>query len=417
VRRRAAQLSALARNREKGVLIAALRGSARGAAPDHRSVRDAAASAEPLAHHREATYRWLCRAQDAGGGVAGFLDLWTGRWSAPYPETTGYIIPTFLAVAEAGLDEEARPRALRMADWSCEVQMEEGAVLSGLLGWDRGPAVFNTGQAIFGWVSAYEASGRERYAESAHAACRWLLDHQDPDGAWKRRLSMTTTGPVHTYNGRCAWALAYAAQALGEPDYLEAARLASDWVLAQQNDRGWFAHNGFAPGEVPLLHTIAYVIEGLIGVYAFTGERRYLDAARRALDPIADLRRARGPVPGRLDASWQGTVPWRCLTGEAQVAVVLLRLEHHCPGHGYADVASLLIDDVARAQHSLIDGARLADSHSPAAGGVSGSFPLWGQYLRFGLPNWAAKFHLDALLLATAGADEYGFPTLAAASR
>ena len=29
----------------------------------------------------------------------------------------------------------------------------------------------------------------------------------------------------------------------------------------------------------------------------------------------------------------------------------------------------------------------------------------------FALPNWAAKFFLDALLLETAGVDEKGFPT------
>ena len=43
---------------------------------------------------------------------------------------------------------------------------------------------------------------------------------------------------------------------------------------------------------------------------------------------------------------------------------------------------------------------------------MPGSFPVWGSYMRFGLPNWAAKFYLDALLLATNGVDEYGFRPL-----
>jgi len=33
-------------------------------------------------------------------------------------------------------------------------------------------------------------------------------------------------------------------------------------------------------------------------------------------------------------------------------------------------------------------------------GAIAGSYPLWGRYLRWRYPNWAAKFFLDALLLS-----------------
>ena len=46
---------------------------------------------------------WLCRAQDhsasADGGVARDYSLIHG-WATSYPETTGYIIPTFLAYSD-----------------------------------------------------------------------------------------------------------------------------------------------------------------------------------------------------------------------------------------------------------------------------------------------------------------------------
>src|SRR5512138_3460019 len=47
--------------------------------------------------HLEATMAWLCRAQDATGvgAVSAFYDVRAGSWGPPYPETTGYIIPTF----------------------------------------------------------------------------------------------------------------------------------------------------------------------------------------------------------------------------------------------------------------------------------------------------------------------------------
>jgi hypothetical protein len=403
-----ARLTALQRNASRGDLARALAGSARGAG-------HATADRSDRPRQLQATYRWLCRAQDAGGddGVCGIFDLWSGTWSESYPETTGYIIPTLLALGDALDDDEPRSRALRMADWSCEQQMDDGAVLSGLLGMRRGPAVFNTGQVVFGWVSAFRYSAEQRYALAARRACEWLVANQSADGAWRANLSVMTTAPVFAYNVRCAWALIYAGQVLGEPRFAAAARRAADWTLEQQNDAGWFAHSAFAAGEVPLLHTIAYVLEGLLGIHAFTREAAYLAAARRAVDELVRCHEG-GRLAGRLDERWQPTVSWRCPSGEAQIAVVLHRLARELPDRGYREAAGRLVDDVSWAQSSLAGVRQPAPASGPAAGGVPGSFPLWGAYVRFGLPNWAAKFWLDALMLETLGIDEPAFASAGA---
>ena len=402
------RMRSLLANPQKGTLARAVRGSVL----QQRSRRPL-----QLEEHLDATYGWLCAAQDSSddGGVAGWFDLLKGRWTPSYPETTGYIIPTLLALAEARSDPQARERALRMADWESDIQMEDGAVLSSVLGAERGPAVFNTGQALFGWIAALQASGDERYAQSARAAGNWLIENQDDDGAWRKNLSMVTSAPVHTYNNRCAWALAYAATVLGEDRFAQAAHRNSEWALAQQNEAGWFEHTGFTPVDVPLLHTISYVIEGLLGVYAFTAETRYLEAARRALDAMVEVYRA-GRLAGCLDSSWRGTVSWRCVTGDAQIAVVLLRLAPSFPDAGYAEVARRLIEDVARMQLRVAPSAPSSDQRAPrrdpAIGAVPGSFPVWGKYMRLAFPNWAAKFYLDALLLEVCGVDEKSFPGL-----
>jgi uncharacterized protein YyaL (SSP411 family) len=403
-----ARLTALKGNAHRGTLARALAGSARRPAPE-------STDEGMLAERLEATYRWICQAQDAGGddGVCGVFDLWSGRWSESYPETTGYIIPTLLTLAEARGEEEPRERALRMTDWSCEVQMQDGAVLSGLVGMGRRPAVFNTGQVVFGWLSAFQHTGEERYALSAKRACEWLLANQNDDGTWRQNLSAVTRAPVLAYNVRCAWALIYAAEVLGEPLFAAAARRATEWTLEQQNEAGWFANNAFATGEVPLLHTISYVIEGLLGMHAFTREPRYLEAARRAVDPVVRCYEA-GCLAGRLDERWRAAVSWRCPTGEAQIAVVLHRLARELPGSGYGETAHRLIDDVAAVQMSLTGGTTVAAAAGPAAGGLPGSYPLWGRYVPFGLPNWAAKFFLDALMLETLGVEEPAAPNPAA---
>ena len=94
-------------------------------------VRDAMslpAAGDPRRHLEEAI-AWLCRAQDAAGdgGVSRSYTLRFKRaharkgWLAAYPETTGYIIPTFFDYARLTGRPEFGERALRMAQWEIEV--------------------------------------------------------------------------------------------------------------------------------------------------------------------------------------------------------------------------------------------------------------------------------------------------------
>src|SRR5688500_16063373 len=77
--------------------------------------------------HLEGAVRWLCRAQDkGGGGIARSYSLRWNRahnkrgWLAAYPETTGYIIPTFFEYAVFTAEKEYAERAVRMAEWEAE---------------------------------------------------------------------------------------------------------------------------------------------------------------------------------------------------------------------------------------------------------------------------------------------------------
>jgi hypothetical protein len=364
-----------------------------------------------LGRSLQAAYGWLCAAQSAtpDDGVAGWYCLLSG-WSPSYPETTGYIIPTFLTYARVMQQAEARERALRMADWELQVQLPSGAVRSGVLGTNVGPAVFNTGQVLFGWIAAYQATPDERYAAAAQRAAAWLCRSQDADGAWRRDLSLLTTSSVQTYNVRTAWGLALAGRVLDEPRWIDAAWKNCEWALRQQQPNGWFGNNSFADGEAPLLHTIGYALEGLLGVGELLSEERYIAAARRGVARLVDIYRRSGTLQGRYEASWRGTVSWRCLTGEAQIALVVSRLARRQGADGAL---------VGAAQAMLKSLARVQDMESPypqSRGGLAGSEPLWGGYCPLAYVNWAAKFYIDALLLHLFGADVQSPPVASAGS-
>jgi hypothetical protein len=104
---------------------------------------------------------WLGRAQDCSasgdGGVARDFGLRSG-WATSYPETTGYIVPTMLAVADRLEDATYRERARRMLEWLVSIQLPGGGFQGGRI--DARPIVpvtFNTGQILLG-LAAGEAA-------------------------------------------------------------------------------------------------------------------------------------------------------------------------------------------------------------------------------------------------------------------
>ena len=370
-----------------------------------RSLLPASGTTISLERNLDAAYRWLCAAQDAtpDGGVAGCYNLVRG-WGASYPETTGYIIPTFLHYAEVRDQPESRKRAIRMADWEVDIQLPSGAVRSGMLNVKVGPAVFNTGQVLFGWVSAHSATGDERYARAAVNASEWLTRVQSDDGAWRKYLSVLTTSAVQTYNVRTAWGLAMAGKEFDEKRWVNSALKNCDWAVTRQIENGWFSSNAFSDVEDPLLHTIGYVLEGLLGVGELLGRERYVNAVVAGINPLVEVYSRSGMLRGRYDRTWRPTVSWRCLTGEAQVALTLMRLAKLTGDSRYSATGAALLEGLARLQD-------LDSPYSESYGSVSGSEPIWGGYGPFNYLNWAAKFFMDALLLKVHGADVQDQPT------
>jgi hypothetical protein len=361
----------------------------------------------PLAAGLEAGYRWTCAAHDAtpDDGVSTWYDL-LGGWFASYPETTGYIIPTLLSYSKVMSQPEAAARALRMADWEIEVQLPTGAVRSGGMSAKVAPAVFNTGQVLFGWVAAFEATRDVRYWEAARRAAQWLLQVQDDDGAWRKDLSQMTSSAVQTYNIRSAWGLALAGQLFDERTWIHAARRNAEWALAQQRTNGWFDNNAFSSDEAPLLHTIGYAIEGCLGMGALLNCEAYVHAAHVGVEPLVALYERGGVLSGRYGSDWSSAASWRCLTGEAQIALVLLRLaKYQAPHDRFKSVGTRIIEGLARLQDT--------DTSCPGIhGGLAGSEPVWGGYCSFRYLNWAVKFYMDALLMALHGEDVSGLSNI-----
>lgn len=343
--------------------------------------------------HLAATMGWLCAAQDAtdDAGVSAFYDVRAGIWAPSYPETTGYIIPTFYDYARHSGDASYQQRAGLMADWLLTLQLEDGAFPIGPLwpDWQRAPIIFDTGQIIQGLVRAYDETGRPSYLAAAQRAGDWLAKVQDDDGCWRR---FTSLGHIHTYNVRAAWALLQLHHASQQEPHRRAAVANLEWALTQQDSDGWFRQAAFSPDEDPLTHTIAYTIEGLLESGLLLGDHRLVDAARHAADALRQRQAEDGYLRARYGRGWRSSLEWSCLTGNAQMAIIWLRLHQRTGDSAYQQAA---VQAIQYLKHTQQRGAKLAG----VAGGVAGSFPIYGGYEPYRYLNWAAKFFADSLLL------------------
>ena len=354
--------------------------------------------------HLDAAIAWLKRAQDVtgNGGVAQTYLVRARHWAPSYPETTGYIIPTFYRYATLAGDDDARQRAIRMADWEIDIQHPTGGVLAGALGDSDQPTIFNTGQVIFGWVRAFEEEGDERYRQAAVRAANWLIDVMDDDGAWRRFGSPMTGKSINTYNTRTAWSLARVFDITGGKRYLDAAVRNAEWALTQRNTQGWLGENCLQNNEQPFTHTIAYAMRGLLEIGVAAQREDLFDAARVIGEAMIAALPADGRLPGRFDAQWMPTVKWSCLTGDCQLGINWGRLYQITGDQRYRTATTQILRFVKATQS-------LEGTDVDTLGGIKGSFPLDGGYHPWQYPNWATKFYADALMMDMGNGDGSGY--------
>jgi hypothetical protein len=343
---------------------------------------------------------WLRRAHDAttDGGVAWGYRM-RGGWAASYPETTGYIVPTFLAMdAAAGGGGADRRRAERAIGFLAGVRLPDGAFPGRRIDENRTrPSVFNTAQILHGLTAWHRATGDAATASMAAGAAAWLVAGQDDDGAW-RRNAYNGLPIAYLAHGTC-WLAEYAETA-GDEAARRSAQRHLDWVLRQFDPAtAWFDLTGFTAADHAarrsVTHTLAYTIWGVLDLGVRLGREDAVESAAAAASRVAGVVRATNRLPGMLDAGWSTATSWACLTGNSQMALIWDRLATLGHPAGDLEAARIVMDRVLEAQDP-------SASDPGIRGGIPGSDPPWGTYITYALPNWAAKFTIDALLAEAA---------------
>jgi len=267
----------------------------------------------------------------------------TDKHRVPYPEVSGYYVPTLLAWGEKEL-------AVRFARWLVSVQNEDGS-WSDYLG--RAPYTFDTGQALRGLMALvgefeeFESPIREAYkfvAGQIETGGRVLT----PDTSlWQEPYLIPES--IHLY---ALPPMVAAARKWNMPRRSPAAERALRFYLAQDDLTAFTA----------MSHFHAYVIEGLVDLGCH-------ERARQGMKEVEALQDAHGYVPALPDATWC------CSSGLLQYAVIWYKL-------GERD----------RARRALMYACGLQNE----SGGFFGGYGEGVDYHPDEEIAWAVKFFLDA---------------------
>lgn len=347
------------------------------------AVRDASAREDGF--HLGLAAGWLLEAQKASGGTgyAHSYHLLRG-WSKPYPETTGYVIPSMLGASEALREPAYAQSAGAAGEWLLKIQQQDGSFTD----LDGKKQVFDTGQIIYGLL---EIAGRRKdggYAAAAVRAGEWLASVQEADGSWARHAYNSMP---HSYYSRVGAILVKLGKATGRKDLAEAGMKNLEWVISQQGGDGYFERMYFHPGAPPYLHTIVYVLEGLFLGWEAAGNKEFLDAVLRTAGRLKTMEKESGSVLfSQYGPGWKIANRERCIAGLAQWAGLALDISRATGDKEYLECAERAI--------GYLKAKQIKGGSPNIRGALPSSIPIWGRYGRFCLFNWNSKFFMDALL-------------------
>lgn len=337
---------------------------------------------------------WLVRSIDAGrGGSAAYFAPLFG-WSRPYPETSGYLIPTLLEAAIELQEDSLRAIAVSVGEWLLTLQQEDGWWAGGLYKQNQRavPSVFNTGQIVFGMAALARCTGEARWGRAVLSAVEWLARGVDEQGVWLTGNYRPGFNP--SYYTHVAWPMLIGWQ-LGAGEVVRAAAVrVLKRVAARRAPNGVIRGWSFEPAKAASTHTIAYTLRGLIESAILLNDwGTFGSPCEAALERFARAAEfARGRLPGSYYEDWRPVKWYTCVTGNAQIALCLLRFEEQFADLRLVNAAAKLVDYVCSKQ-------RVTGGRPATHGAVAGSWPLWGRYMCLRYPNWAAKFHAEALMV------------------
>jgi hypothetical protein len=231
-------------------------------------------------------------------------------------------------------------------------------------------------------------TNRPEIRQAAVAAGDWLVKIQQSDGSWSGPGAYQEV--AHTYYSMVAWALAELSECTADHQYGLAAEGNLDWVLPHFRPSGWIDGINLR-GHPNYLHFIAYVLQGILECAILRRRSDAIQAVAKSAWVLLRKFETNKSLSGTYEPDFKGGQRFTCLTGNAQMSCVWLRLFEATDDLRYLN-AALKMNEMLK---QLVP----ARGRRGIAGGVSGSYPVWSRYQPLRYISWGCKFFADALLL------------------
>ena len=348
--------------------------------------------------HLLAGIEWIKKSETKYGGSSAVYNPILG-WSKPYPETTGYLIPTLIQFSEIYKSPNEFDLAIRFGDWLLSIQNENGSWNSGTYPNKKGnDSIFNTGQILRGLISLWRATKDNKWLISSEKGLLWLTKGMNENGLWDAKDYLADFTP--SYYTHVYWPMLEVNSELNSKEIKMLVKKGLNSILLRIKENGVIANWGFRNSYPAFTHTIAYTIRGIQECGRLLNEPSMMNKVQSALDKLLRISELRGGnLPGLIDENWNISQKFICLTGNLQIAKCLLIEESRSNDLRLVNGAARMIDVACRHQkiNFILPGIK---------GGVAGSYPFYGKYMRFRYPNWAVKYLCDAIIILSKTYDD-----------
>lgn len=215
----------------------------------------------------------------------------------PYPEVSGYFIPSLLKWNEI-------ERAYQYGNWLLEIQHKDGYWMDPK---HEYPHLFDTGQILKGLLALYDFDNDNKWLLSAQKASSWMMSCVQSNG-------FVDAPDIKNWGGVVPLAVVlYAYQPVKD-----IAKMTNNknWLNLIDSMISFFKNQKGITDFSSLSHFHAYIIEAFIDLGEF-------DIARDGMKKIEYLQRKNGSVSAYIDKKWV------CSTGLFQYAVIWYKLGEH----------------------------------------------------------------------------------------
>ncbi len=281
-------------------------------------------------------------------------------------------------------------RAGTLARWLAGQQRNDGTWPAGSLDLaNAAPGVFASSVALSALVDYREAGGGDgRLLDAIRDNMSWLTRMQDDDGLFRHYL-------FHDAGG-CSWAavaLARAGRLLQDERALSAAGKTAQhlMVLTADGDR---AESGDRAADFSSW-SYAWILLALFEYGILTGSDEALRRSREGLDRLAGLQARTGFMPGTVRPGGSAPHPFGIPYANCLLALLAMAWHGHDAGSGGRGIAERSLRQVLRRQ--------LRSRDPRLRGGLTGSWPVSGNYKPYVIPGEAVAAFAMALSAAAGG--------------